>query len=71
MSRANNKTLPHLCARGSAIVFVVLHGLHGNGLSLYEFAELLAAREVDGGAGCHIALNLDGGPSTQVAMNLT
>lgn len=59
-----------VCARGSAIVFAVLHGSHGNGLSLYEFSELLAAREMDGGLGCNLALNLDGGPSTQVAMNL-
>jgi len=25
---------------------------------------------MDGGLGCYLALNLDGGPSTQVAMNL-
>lgn len=59
-----------VCARDGEIVFVVLHGLHGIGLSLYEFAELLAARQIDGGLGCNLALNLDGGPSTQVAMNL-
>jgi hypothetical protein len=38
-------------------------------LSLYEFAELLAGREADGGLGCNFALNVDGGPSTQFAMN--
>jgi uncharacterized protein YigE (DUF2233 family) len=58
-----------VCVRDNAIVFVVLYGSHGNGLSLYEFAELLAAREADGGLGCNFALNLDGGPSTQFEMN--
>lgn len=58
-----------VCTRGAEIIFVVLHGSRGIGLSLYEFSELLAAREMDGGLGCNLSLNLDGGPSTQFAMN--
>lgn len=37
------------------------------GLSLYEFGELLSTREADGGFGCERAINLDGGPSSQVS----
>lgn len=50
-----------LCLRTGAIVFVVVDG----GLSLYQLAHLLAARSGDGGLGCDMAINLDGGPSTQ------
>jgi hypothetical protein len=35
------------------------------GVSLYELAKVLAARRKDGGFACEVALNLDGGPSTQ------
>jgi len=59
-----------VCLRDHLILFVTVHGLDGNGLSLYEFAELLAAREIDGGLDCNLAINLDGGPSTQVGMNV-
>jgi uncharacterized protein YigE (DUF2233 family) len=37
------------------------------GLSLYQFATLLAAPREAGGLGCDVALNLDGGPSTQAS----
>jgi hypothetical protein len=37
------------------------------GLSLYQLATLLAAPAADGGLGCDVALNLDGGPSTQAS----
>ena len=57
-----------VCSKDGIIIFVLLHSTHGDGLSLYEFAELLAGRELDGGLGCTLALNLDGGPSTQAAM---
>ena len=50
-----------LCLRTGAIVLDVVDG----GLSLYQLAHLLAARSGDGGLGCDVALNLDGGPSTQ------
>ena len=48
------------------IVVIVVAGKRGIGLSLYELAEFLQTRENDGGLGCGAALNLDGGPSTQV-----
>ena len=44
-----------VCARGTIIKFVVLEGAGGVGLSLYEFAQLLATPELDGGLGCEIA----------------
>ena len=50
-----------VCLAGSRVVFVVVDG----GLSLFRLAHLLAAPEKDGGLGCDVALNLDGGPSTQ------
>jgi tetratricopeptide (TPR) repeat protein len=45
------------------IIVVAIDG----GLSLYEAGELLASSENDGGFACDRALNLDGGPSTQVS----
>ena len=39
------------------------------GLSLYEFGEILATKQADGGFGCERAINLDGGPSSQVSMD--
>ena len=39
----------------------------GTGLSLFEMATLLQAPPESGGFGCNVALNLDGGPSTQVS----
>jgi len=38
-----------------------------SGLSLFELATLLQAPADSGGFGCDVALNLDGGPSTQVS----
>jgi len=38
-----------------------------SGLSLYELATLLQTPADRGGFGCDVALNLDGGPSTQVS----
>jgi tetratricopeptide (TPR) repeat protein len=57
-----------ICTKGGKVIFVAIKGAQGTGLSLYEFASILAAREEDGGVGCELALNLDGGPSTQAAM---
>ncbi|MEP0324853.1 phosphodiester glycosidase family protein [Bauldia litoralis] len=51
-----------LCLRHGAIIAVVADS---DGLSLLRLAELLAAPTGDGGVGCDIAINLDGGPSTQ------
>ena len=39
-------------------------------LTLYEMAALMQAAPTDGGFGCETALNLDGGPSTQVAVTI-
>lgn len=39
------------------------------GLSLYEFGALLSTKPEDGGFGCERAINLDGGPSSQVSMD--
>jgi len=47
---------------GSAIVVV-----KGDGLSLFEMADLLISHETSGGFDCIAALNLDGGPSVQIA----
>lgn len=44
------------------VVFAVIEGNNGSGLSLYEFAEFLRSDPI----GCDAALNLDGGSSTQV-----
>lgn len=38
------------------------------GLSLYEFGELLSTTESNHGLGCERAINLDGGPSSQVSV---
>lgn len=38
------------------------------GLSLFEFGDLLATDIDDGGLGCERAINLDGGPSSQVSV---
>ncbi|MCB1486149.1 MAG: phosphodiester glycosidase family protein [Bauldia sp.] len=51
-----------ICLRPGKIVAVVVDG---DGLSLLRLAEFLAAASADGGLGCDIAINLDGGPSTQ------
>ena len=50
-----------ICLRPGSIVVVVAEG----GLSLFELAEVLSASQANGGLGCDVALNLDGGPSTQ------
>ena len=55
-----------VCLRSDKFVIVIIEG----GLSLYEFAKILASPERNGGMGCHVALNLDGGPSTQGVSNI-
>jgi uncharacterized protein YigE (DUF2233 family) len=54
-----------ICLRPDAFVAVAVEG----GLSLFQLASLLAAPAPDG-IGCDIALNLDGGPSTQALFRL-
>ncbi|HZP18640.1 MAG TPA: phosphodiester glycosidase family protein [Bauldia sp.] len=50
-----------LCLTRQSIVAVAVTG----GISLYQLARLLAADPAKGGFGCEVAINLDGGPSTQ------
>lgn len=53
-----------ICLTDAAVVVVVVKG----GLSLFELGYVLSAAEKDGGFGCERAINLDGGPSTQVSL---
>jgi uncharacterized protein YigE (DUF2233 family) len=55
-----------VCLTGDRFVVVVISG----GLSLHEVGELLSTSEAQGGFGCERAINLDGGPSTQVAFKI-
>jgi uncharacterized protein YigE (DUF2233 family) len=50
-----------ICLRPGTFTAVVVEG----GLSLFQFASLLAAPTTTGGFGCESAINLDGGPSSQ------
>lgn len=58
-----NRSAVCLDANGQPIILQV-----SGGLSLYEFAEILSLPEADGGFGCERAINLDGGPSSQVSV---
>jgi exopolysaccharide biosynthesis protein len=53
-------------SRQGRIIIVVVVG----GLSLFELGEVLSTSESAGGFNCDRALNLDGGPSTQVSFAL-
>jgi len=50
------------CLNGNTATVIVVDG----GLSLYEFGELLSTKEKHGGFSCERAINLDGGPSSQL-----
>lgn len=54
-----------LCLRPGEVVAIVVDG---DGLNLFQLAHLLAIPENEGGVGCDIAINLDGGPSTQAVL---
>lgn len=58
-----NRSAVCLDHAGRPIVLAV-----AGGLSLYELGQFLASKEEDGGMGCERAINLDGGPSTQVSV---
>ncbi len=47
------------------VVITIVVGEKNVGLSLYELAQYLRTPKNEGGAGCDVALNLDGGSSTQ------
>jgi len=51
------------CLTPGRFVIVAVDG----GLSLYQLAVLMAAPVAEGGLGCDVAINLDGGPSTQAS----
>jgi uncharacterized protein YigE (DUF2233 family) len=50
-----------ICLRERSFTAFVVEG----GISLFQLADLLSRPRGDGGFGCEIAINLDGGPSTQ------
>lgn len=56
-----------VCLTADHIVLIDVRGLQNKGLSLYQLASVLLEKPEYGGLGCRRALNLDGGPSTQVA----
>jgi len=53
-----------ICLRDGLFTAFVVEG----GISLFQFADLLSLAVADGGFGCNIAINLDGGPSTQAVL---
>jgi exopolysaccharide biosynthesis protein len=53
-----------VCLRGASFTVFVVEG----GISLFQLADLLSLPRSSGGFGCDIAINLDGGPSTQAAL---
>jgi uncharacterized protein YigE (DUF2233 family) len=55
-----------ICLDGDAIRVVMVEG----GLSLLEFARVLSSPREAGGLSCEVALNLDGGPSTQAVARI-
>lgn len=53
-----------ICRRNGSFTAFVVEG----GISLFQFADLLSLPAQAGGFGCDIAINLDGGPSTQAIL---
>lgn len=53
-----------VCLRGRSFTAIVVEG----GISLFQFADLLSLPASEGGIGCNVAINLDGGPSTQALL---
>jgi uncharacterized protein YigE (DUF2233 family) len=53
-----------ICLRDASFIAIVIEG----GISLFQLADLLSLPREDGGFGCDVAINLDGGPSTQAAL---
>ncbi len=62
-SRHDRQNRSAACLTPGHFVIVAVDG----GLSLYQLAVLLASPVAEGGLGCDIAINLDGGPSTQAS----
>jgi len=61
-SQGDRRRRSAICLRPGDVVAVVVDG---DGLSLFQLANLLAIPVEKGGVGCDVAINLDGGPSTQ------
>jgi hypothetical protein len=53
-----------VCLRGTSFTVFVVEG----GISLFQLADLLSLPQSAGGFGCDVAINLDGGPSTQAVL---
>ena len=53
-----------ICLRGESFTAFVVEG----GISLFQLADLLSLPIAEGGFGCDVAINLDGGPSTQAIL---
>jgi uncharacterized protein YigE (DUF2233 family) len=53
-----------VCLRDGSFTAFVVEG----GISLFQLADLLSLPRRDGGFGCDVAINLDGGPSTQATL---
>jgi uncharacterized protein YigE (DUF2233 family) len=53
-----------ICLRGEVFTAIAVEG----GMSLFQLADLLSLPAADGGFGCDVAINLDGGPSTQALL---
>ena len=54
-----------ICLRGTSFTAFVVEG----GISLFQLADLLSLPPASGGFGCDVAINLDGGPSTQAVLS--
>jgi uncharacterized protein YigE (DUF2233 family) len=54
-----------VCLRGASFTVFAVEG----GISLFQFADLLSLPADKGGFGCTVAINLDGGPSTQAVLS--
>jgi len=61
-SQGDRRRRSAICLRPGEVVAIVVDG---DGLSLFQLANLLAIPVKKGGVGCEVAINLDGGPSTQ------
>lgn len=61
-SQGDRRRRSAICLRPGELIAIVVDG---DGLSLFQLAHVLAIPVDQGGVGCDVAINLDGGPSTQ------
>jgi exopolysaccharide biosynthesis protein len=57
----NRQNRTAICLQPRHAIFIIVEG----GVSLFELAQLSSSAQDIGGFGCSVAINLDGGPSTQ------